>query len=111
MGRKAKEKLSIREQEDSVIEKYLSGAPMTLKEASLALYMYDKAHPIPGKKLPKKPMTEMGFLKLETRILQKLRSECEKAGLTWDEVREYFCGKNRKHADTKYAHESVDSWN
>lgn len=97
--------------EDVVIEKYLSGAPMTLKEASLALYMYDKAHPIPGKKLPKKPMTEMGFLKLEARILQKLRSECEKAGLTWNEVREYFCGKNRRHADTKYAHESVDSWN
>lgn len=94
--------------EDSVIEKYMFGEPMTLKEASLALFMYDKAHPEPGKKAPERPMTEMGLLKLETRILQKLRAECQKAGLTWDEVRDYFCGKDRDTATPLYANNSVD---
>lgn len=94
--------------EDSVIEKYMNGEPMTLKEASLALFMYDKAHPEPGKKPPTKPMSEMGLLKLETRILQKLRNECIKAGLTWDEVRDYFCGKDRDVATPTYAHPSID---
>lgn len=77
MGRKAKPKLTLREQEDAVILKYINGEPMSLEEASLALFMYDKAHGAPVKK----PMTKMGFLKLEERILQKLRKACEEKGI------------------------------
>jgi hypothetical protein len=77
MGRKAKPKISQREMEDEVIWKYMNHEPMTLEEASLALHMYDNAHGIKSKR----PMTKMGFLKLESRILQKLRKACEDAGL------------------------------
>lgn len=94
--------------EDSVIAKYIAGEPMTLKEASLALFMYDRAHPLPGKKPPVKPMTEMGMLKFELRILQKLKRECEKAGLTWNDIHDYFCSKGVSNATPLYETNSVD---
>lgn len=84
MGRKAKAKLSQREMEDEVILKYMNGEPMTLEESALALHMYDKAHDIKSKK----PMTKMGFLKLEQRIMLKLRKACEAAGLSKAEAME-----------------------
>lgn len=84
MGRKAKVKLSQREMEDEVILKYMNGEPMTLEESALALHMYDNAHGIKSKK----PMTKMGFLKLEQRIMMKLRKACEDAGLSKAEAME-----------------------
>lgn len=84
MGRKAKVKLSQREMEDEVILKYMNCEPMTLEESALALHMYDNAHGIKSKK----PMTKMGFLKLEQRIMMKLRKACEDAGLSKAEAME-----------------------
>jgi hypothetical protein len=70
--------------EDEVILKYMNGEPMTLEESALALHMYDNAHGIKSKK----PMTKMGFLKLEQRIMMKLRKACEDAGLSKAEAME-----------------------
>lgn len=84
MGRKAKPKLTQRELEDEVIYKYMCGEPLTLEEAAIALHMYDNAHGIKSKK----PLTKMGFLKLEARILEKLRKACEAQGFTKREVLE-----------------------
>jgi hypothetical protein len=60
--------------EDEIIIKYIHGEPLTLNEAAIALYMYDKGHGIKSKK----PMSAMGFLKMEQRILNKLKIECKK---------------------------------
>ena len=95
MGRKAKPKLSQREMEDEVIWKYMHYEPMTLEEASLALHMYDNAHGIKSKR----PMTKVGFLKLENRILQKLRKACEDAGIGPD-VLQMFGNCKRECATT-----------
>lgn len=84
MGCKAKVKLAQSEMEDEVILKYMNGEPMTLEESALALHMYDNAHGIKSKK----PMTKMGFLKLEQRIMMKLRKACEDAGLSKAEAME-----------------------
>lgn len=94
MGRKTKPKLSQREMEDEVIWKYMHYEPMTLEEASVALHMYDNAH---GIIKSKRPMTKMGFLKLENRILQKLRKACEDAGLG-PEVLQMFGNCKRDYA-------------
>lgn len=77
MGRKAKPKMSLRDREDEVILKYMNREPMTLEEAALALHMYDNAHGIKSKK----PMTKMGFLKLENKILAKLKKACDEMGI------------------------------
>lgn len=79
MARKAKPKLSLREQEDAVILKYINGEPMTLEETALALWMRD------GRKT-KKPMTRMGMLKMEQKILGKLKAECAKRGVTVEDL-------------------------
>lgn len=92
MGRKPKEKLSLREQEDEVIMKYICGEPMTLEEAALALWMSD------GRKT-KKPMTKMGYLKFEQKILAKLKNECAKVGITADDLA-LFARKGQSHYDT-----------
>jgi hypothetical protein len=60
----------------------MNGEPMTLEESALALHMYDNAHGIKSKK----PMTKMGFLKLEQRIMLKLRKACEDAGFSKTEA-------------------------
>lgn len=79
MAHKAKPKLSQQEQEDEVILKYINGEPMSLEEAALALWMCD------GRKT-KKPMTRMGILKMEQRIMQKLRKACAEKGVTIDDL-------------------------
>lgn len=79
MARKAKPKLSLREQEDAVILKYINGEPMTLEETALAMWMHD------GRKT-KKPMTRMGMLKMEQKILGKLKAECAKRGVTVEDL-------------------------
>ena len=79
MARKAKPKQSLQEQEDEVILKYLNGEPMTLEETALGLWMYD------GRKTLK-PMSRMGILKLEQRILQKFRKACEEHGISEDDL-------------------------
>lgn len=79
MARKAKPKLSLREQEDEVILKYLNGEPLTLEETALAMWMYD------GRKTLK-PMTRMGMLKMEQRIMEKLRKACSVKGITIEDL-------------------------
>ena len=106
MGRKAKEKISQREQEDNVILKYINGEPMTLEEASLALFMYDKAHGVPTKK----PMTKMGFLKLEERILQKLRKACEEKGIGIEVLQMFGNCKRETVVGNGNYRNSIDSW-
>lgn len=91
MARKAKPKLSLREQEDEVILKYLNGEPLTLEETALAMWMYD------GRKTLK-PMTRMGMLKMEQRILEKLRTACAKIGVT---VEDLACFQREKHTCAK----------
>lgn len=103
MGRKAKPKLTLREQEDTVILKYLNGEPMTLEESTLALHMYDNAHGRPSKK----PMTKMGFLKMEMRIMEKLRKACEEKGIG-PEVLQMFGNCKRTCATGNYG-ASIDS--
>lgn len=100
MARKAKPKLSLREQEDAVILKYLNGEPMTLEETALGLWMYD------GRKT-KKPMTRMGMLKMEQKILAKLKAACDKYGVTIDDLA-CFQKSNRAPASSKYGAVSVD---
>jgi len=79
MARKAKPKLSLQEQEDEVILKYINGEPMTLEETALALWMTD------GRKT-KKPMSRMGMLKMEQRIMEKLRKACSVKGITIEDL-------------------------
>lgn len=102
MGRPAKPKLTLQEQEDEVILKYLNGEPMTLDEAALAVWMCD------GRKT-KQPMTKMGFLKYERKILDKLRKEFEKAGLTKEEFFNFFNRSQSSSANGNYVN-SVDEW-
>jgi len=73
-GRPAKVKMTLQEQEDAVILKYMNGEPMTLEETALALWMND-GRPKGG------PMSRMGVLKLEQRACLKLRKACEEAGI------------------------------
>lgn len=105
MGRKAKPKLTQREQEDEVILKYMNGELLTLEESALALHMYDKAH-TKGYKA-KKPMTRMGYLKFEQRVLQKLRKACEEAGIG-PEVLQMFGNCKRQCATGNYGN-SIDA--
>lgn len=70
---------TLQEKEDDVILKWLQFEPMTLEEGALALWMRD------GRKTAK-PMTRMGFLKLEQRILKKLRKACDKYGISLEDV-------------------------
>lgn len=100
MGRKPKEKLTQREQEDAVILKYINGEPMTLEESALALWMFD------GRKT-KKPMTRMGYLKFEQRVMLKLRDACEKAGIG-PEVLQMFGNCKRQCATGNYGN-SIDT--
>lgn len=86
MGRHSKPILNEQEMEDEVILKYMMGKPMTLEESALALHMYDKAHGIESDK----PMTKMGFLKFEQRIMMKLRKACEDAGISKTEMLSLF---------------------
>jgi len=79
MARKAKPKQSLQEQEDEVILKYINGEPMTLEESALALWMAD------GRK-SKKPMSRMGMLKMEQRIMEKLRKACVENGITVEDL-------------------------
>lgn len=91
MARKAKPTLSLREQEDEVILKYLNGEPLTLEETALAMWMYD------GRKT-KKPMTRMGMLKMEQRIMEKLRKACSEKGIT---VEDLACFQRERHTCPK----------
>lgn len=100
MARKAKPKLSLREQEDAVILKYINGEPLTLEETALAMWMYD------GRKT-KKPMTRMGMLKMEQRIMLKLRKACDKVGITIDDLG-IFNKNGRTCAESRYGAVSVD---
>lgn len=93
MGRKAKPKLSLREMEDEVILKYMNHEPMTLEEAALAMWMYD------GRKT-KKPMTRMGLLKQEAKIMKKLQKACKAAGIG-PEVLELFGAPRRQAVEAK----------
>lgn len=108
MGRKPKEKLSLREQEDNVIYKALYRTPMTLEETALALHMYDNAHGIKSKK----PMSKMGMLKYEARIMEKLRKECEARGFTRREVLEILQAFNncRRSAAAGNYENSIDEY-
>lgn len=98
-GRKAKPKLSLKEQEDAVILKYMNGEPLTLEESALALWMYD------GRKTAK-PMSRMGMLKLEQRIMAKLRKACEKYGVSVADLAAFTKDK-RQCVVSKYGN-SVD---
>ena len=106
MGRKPKEKLSLKEQEDVVIYKYMHAEPMTLEESALALHMYDNAHG----RVSKKPMSKMGILKLEARIFEKLRKACEEKGFSKQEAIEILSAMSnsrRENARGNYSN-SID---
>jgi len=105
MGRMTKPKLTQEEQENEVILKYMNREPMTLEEAAIALHMYDKAHTKGYKS--KKPMTRMGYLKFEQRVLQKLRKACEAGGIG-PEVLQMFGNCKHECAFGNY-NNSIDS--
>jgi hypothetical protein len=94
-GRPAKIKMTLEEQEDAVILKYLNGEPMTLEETALAMWMND-GRPKGG------PMTRMGVLKLEQRACAKLRKACEAAGIG-PEILQMF-GTNCKRTSATRSH-------
>jgi hypothetical protein len=96
IGRPAKLKLTQEEQEDEVIRKYIDGEPMTLEEASLALWMAD------GRKT-KRPMTKMGFLKFERRVMDKLRAAIECMGIEKEDLFEMFNHSRSSSMPGKYS--------
>ena len=73
MSRK-KPKLSLQEQEDAVIAKYMTNQPMTLEEVSVAIWM------IEGRKT-KKPFSKMYMCKIEQAALKKIREKVETLGI------------------------------
>lgn len=74
MGRKPKEKLTQEEMEDLVMCKWLNHEPMSLEEASIALWMHE------GRKRAR-PYTKMQILKIEQQALKKLRDGLAKFGI------------------------------
>lgn len=88
-GRPKKIVLTLEEQEDLVIEKYLCGEALSLEETALALWM------IEGRKTPR-PMTKVGIMKVEQRALSHLREGFKKYGITqFDDI---YSARNRTPA-------------
>ena len=86
-ARQKKCRMTQKEKEDAVILKFRNNEAMSLDEAALALWMSE------GRK--GKPMTRMGLLKMEQRILVKLAKTCQDRGLNKAEVIEMLHGMNK----------------
>lgn len=100
MSRKPKPKLSLREMEDEVIYKYMTGQRMSLEETAIAIWMHE------GKKKPK-PFSKIYALKLEQQALAKLRKGLEKYGIKKiDDVLDL--GKSRQPLKYGAAADSID---
>ena len=100
MSRKPKPKLSLREMEDVVIEKYMIGQRMSLEETAIAIWMHE------GKKKPK-PFSKIYALKLEQQALAKLRKGLEKFGIKKiDDVLDF--GKSRQPLKYGAAADNID---
>lgn len=83
-------KLSLEEQENAVIAKYLQGHNLSLEETALAIWMSE------GRKT-KKPFSKMYARKIEQSALAKLRKGLKKLGIEqYDDV--FDVAKDRRAA-------------
>ena len=99
-GRPKKPTLSLEEQENAVILKYLNNEPMTLEETALAIWMVE------GRKT-KRPMTRVGMLAIENKALAKLKTGLKKYGI--NNLDDVLFPKGRANAASKFsAPESED---
>ena len=99
-GRPKKPNMTLEEEENAVILKYLNGEPMTLDETALAVWMAE------GRKT-KRPMTKVAILGIEAKALAKLKVGLKKFGI--DSLDDVLFPKGRSNAASKFsAPESED---